>query len=334
MPACYPKLRHLTRSGGCNQFILSGTDYLEVTSAHANGILYDSSSADVKSGANITNLYANDTSSVSILGGVISTMNSYGASSIDISDGDFGNIYSSGSSIIDISDGNITGLHSQGSSILHVNGGSCNVMHSYDSSSISKSGGSLLWLYSYGTSSIDITGGGVNYLKAYDNSSINILGGSFVELEARDTSNLTFYGYDFRVTGGLTLLDGRILGTGVLTGRWWFDDTPWAIDIASNLPTATMEVISITDPMPGDINHDGKVDDTDATILSANWQTATDATWEMGDFNSDGAVNDIDATLFAVNYGAGTGAASVPEPAMLVMLLMGAVVLCLFSWRK
>ena len=44
--------------------------------------------------------------------------------------------------------------------------------------------------------------------------------------------------------------------------------------------------------MPGDANRDGAVDDADASILAAHWQTASGATWEMGDFNVDGAVND------------------------------------------
>ena len=82
---------------------------------------------------------------------------------------------------------------------------------------------------------------------------------------------------------------------------------------------------SATVPVPpGDANRDGVVDATDAAILAAFWQTATDANWLMGDFNDDGAVNDIDAAILAANWQSGVNA-SVPEPSAYA----GLMVLCL-----
>ena len=71
--------------------------------------------------------------------------------------------------------------------------------------------------------------------------------------------------------------------------------------------------------IPGDANHDGIVNSTDAAILADNWQTQTGANWGMGDFNADGAVNDLDAALLAANWQT-SSQATVPEPGTLAML--------------
>ncbi len=51
---------------------------------------------------------------------------------------------------------------------------------------------------------------------------------------------------------------------------------------------------------------------------------ATGATWSMGDFNGNGTVTEADYTIWADNYGATAG---VPEPATMLLLLGGALVL-------
>jgi hypothetical protein len=79
---------------------------------------------------------------------------------------------------------------------------------------------------------------------------------------------------------------------------------------------------------PGDANGDGSVDDTDASILGANWLKQSGATWGMGDFNEDGKVNDKDAAIMAANWAPAGGGSSVPEPGTLVLLASAAVALC------
>ena len=83
-----------------------------------------------------------------------------------------------------------------------------------------------------------------------------------------------------------------------------------------------LHILAIYTPsLPGDSNGDGHVDDTDASILALNWQSA-DATWIMGDFNNDGFVNDADATILAANWHHGVGLDNmVPEPGAAVLLL-------------
>ena len=76
--------------------------------------------------------------------------------------------------------------------------------------------------------------------------------------------------------------------------------------------------------LPGDANGDGVVDEADAVILAANWQTDGGATWADGDFNGDDAVDDYDATLLAANWRkTSSGTASVPEPTAGLMILLG-----------
>ena len=85
--------------------------------------------------------------------------------------------------------------------------------------------------------------------------------------------------------------------------------------------------------IPGDANGDGKVDGSDVTILSGNWQAGVDGsggvTWDMGDFNGDGKVDGSDVTILAGNWQSGVtaAAASVPEPGIFSILLGAIVVL-------
>ena len=88
----------------------------------------------------------------------------------------------------------------------------------------------------------------------------------------------------------------------------------------------------VTVSIPGDANRDGTIDEDDAAILAAHWQTPSGATWQMGDFNGDGAVNDIDATLLVANWDQKTSA-PVPEPNSFTLLGIGIIFLA-SAWRR
>ena len=85
--------------------------------------------------------------------------------------------------------------------------------------------------------------------------------------------------------------------------------------------------------LPGDTNGDGAVDAEDAATLATYWQQ-TDLTGGIGvgDFDEDGDVDDVDATILAANWGVGT-AASVPEPAALILILGAILTFGLFRRR-
>jgi hypothetical protein len=52
---------------------------------------------------------------------------------------------------------------------------------------------------------------------------------------------------------------------------------------------------------------------------------ASGAEWQDGDFNLDGVVDISDLAILGTNYGSGTAEATVPEPATLTLLGLGAL---------
>ncbi len=81
------------------------------------------------------------------------------------------------------------------------------------------------------------------------------------------------------------------------------------------------------DPIPGDADLDGTVDDLDAAILAYNWQQSSHVTWTHGDFDASGTVDDADATILAANWQqAMTPAPAVPEPSAIMLLAFVPVV--------
>ena len=84
----------------------------------------------------------------------------------------------------------------------------------------------------------------------------------------------------------------------------------------------------------GDANLDGVVNDDDVTIVGATYAPGVaGATWARGDFDYNGFVDDDDVTLLGALYDPSAtpitppagGVAAVPEPASLILSLLGAV---------
>ncbi|MBN1851790.1 MAG: hypothetical protein JW829_03670 [Pirellulales bacterium] len=342
---------------GWSDFILTGNEYLELDSStihHDVGILYDSSSVDIKPGGSVDDLYANDSSSVSFSGGEIrGRLFAYDTSSVDMSGGTVTFLHARGSGTLKVSGGDvINNLRTYGNSNATIIGGTMDNVEVCDTSHSVISGGSMGMLYALDSSLVTVSGGEItkkllaeedskvmiyggsmDQLSVSDSSNVTVAGGTIPYLNASDTSLVTLYGYDFRVTAGLSMDNGRLLGTGILTGKWWTDEALWSMNISSS-SNATVQVVSITNPIFGDANHDGIVNDIDAMILATYWQTAAYVTWEMGDFNGDGDVDDIDATLLAVNWQQVAGeASSIPEPSAIIALVMGSLIFGLCRWR-
>jgi hypothetical protein len=87
-------------------------------------------------------------------------------------------------------------------------------------------------------------------------------------------------------------------------------------------------LVFVADGLPGDFNHDGKVDVIDLPI----WQSTFGQTGnQAADANEDGVVDAADYTLWRDNLGrsdvGGAGSAAVAEPSCGVLLCVGAVIL-------
>jgi len=287
----------LTAEGaGRADFVLTGTEHLDVTTSHTTGTLFDASTADVLAGGYIiTNVYVNDEARLRVMrpsGGAVYTAWAHNTGRIAISSGD---VYS---------------------------------LFAYETSSADISGGGVSYLDAYETSSVDISGGSVSYLKGYDASSVAISGGEVSHLDAYGTSNITLHGYDFGAAAGLSLVGDEVIGTGVLTGKS-FDGTSWIIDIGSHSAGATIRTSS--DPaqvlLPGDADCNRTVDLADLSIVAFNWDTQSGAIWQMGDFDGDGDVDLSDLSALAFNWGESYANPPVPEPASALLLGFGAMFL-------
>jgi hypothetical protein len=69
----------------------------------------------------------------------------------------------------------------------------------------------------------------------------------------------------------------------------------------------------------------GKVDAVDLNNLGLSWQRDDVDSWQLGDFNGDNTVNASDLNDLGLNWqhGAPAAASGVPEPAGMMMLIIG-----------
>jgi hypothetical protein len=224
---------------GRGDFVLLNDEQFTVNSYHRQGTLYDISRAFIVLGGRVDSLYAYNYSTVGV---------SVGSISYDLSAYDF--------STVDISGGSVSSLSAHGYSDVDISCGSTHYLYAYSSTTVDICGGYVEWLYARDFSIVDISGGSVSYLSACDSSTV------------------IFYGQNFLATDGLILDGQRVLGTGILGGKW-FDGTRWAVNISTNDPTATILAVSTTvycaEPIPADLNGDCKVDFADFAIMASSW---------------------------------------------------------------
>jgi hypothetical protein len=221
-------------------FILHDSEQLTVNSDHSTGTLYDTSRAFIVSGGYVWLLEAHNVSTVNISGGDVTYLRARSSSAVNISGGGVSSGLSAyGLSKLNISGGSVNSLYAIEHSTVNISGGDVTYgLQVSGSSTANISGGSIqkeLYISNLGIA--NISGGSVGTLKVY--SSANISGGSLSDLLAYNSSTVIFHGLDFLASGGLTLSGERVLGTGILSGKW-MDGTPWTVNISGNEPTATI----------------------------------------------------------------------------------------------
>jgi probable HAF family extracellular repeat protein len=146
-----------------------------------------------------------------------------------------------------------------------------------------------------------------------------------------------------------TLSDANWLTDGgLVTGSGTFNDG--AGGLTDGLRGFILDARTITKPIPGDANFDGKVDVADLGALATNWQKPGNRS--QGDFDGTGFVNVNDLGILASNWQAGVGgggssasladalqsfglsASTVPEPGILVLVGQLAVLYRLRGRRR
>jgi len=144
------------------------------------------------------------------------------------------------------SDGGVRFLDPYDSSTVTLSGGSVKHISARDSCTMEISGGKVNNdLDAYNSSNVTISGGTVAGLVVHDSSTVTISGGQVGLLYIYETSTVAFDGQDFILGTGLSLDGDRVLGTGVLSGKW-FGGTAWTVNISANDPGAT--ILAIPEP--------------------------------------------------------------------------------------
>ena len=122
-------------------------------------------------------------------------------------------------------------------------------------------------------------------------------------------------------SGTYTLVDSDAIVDNGLTFAPGTDTTVWSMQLAGN----DLQVTYAPEPMIGDVDLSGCVDDDDLNLLLANWNIGDE--WGEGDLNDDLTVDDDDLSLLLANWGAGCSPApdgeAIPEPASALILLLG-----------
>jgi hypothetical protein len=132
----------------------------------------------------------------------------------------------------------------------------------------------------------------------------------------------------------LDLYSRGVLPTGaVYLGQYDLNsgENEWLVETSGTNPLASpvrygygldyMLLVPVPEPIPGDTNGDGHVDQTDAATVATHWGMSG-MSWSDGDFNGDGVVNAADASILAANWGHGTSeAGAVPEPGVIMLVV-------------
>jgi hypothetical protein len=208
-----------------DDFILSGTDFLAVSSVYTQGSLHDSSSVDIQSGGSVDQLFAHDDSRVTLSAYSVDQPSAYSVDQLSAHD----------------------------DSRVLISGGTVRKMSTDNTTEVHLSSGSVVSLFAGGSSTVNVSGGAVTgNLGGFGASQIEITGGTIVSLDAGGASLITFYGYGWSVNGSLIIEGDQVVGmdgtdgTGTLSG-FWDDETPFSTEIYYYIG-ATIRLASGQDP--------------------------------------------------------------------------------------
>ena len=113
-------------------------------------------------------------------------------------------------------------------------------------------------------------------------------------------------------------------------GNWVATDERYGDNLGTISGTYALRDAIVLELLPGDLNGDGLVSSGDLDIVRAWWgASVTPGELNHGDADGDGYVGSGDLDMVRANWGA--KAASVPEPATVVLGLAGAAVL---TWPR
>ncbi len=238
-------------------FTLIGSQHLDVTSSHNNGILYDTSTAEITGSGAISYAYVNDQAALTVnrtSGTGVTYAYAYNQSQLLLKSGRVYYVHGYGDSATVMDGGEIYYSLSfyEDSTFSIISGNASANGQLRNNSSANVAGGAIQLIYTYDNSSLTMTGGFMSSLVMYHNGNALISGGSLGAISASNTSVATIVGKDFRVTGGLSLVEFdningvpqyEVVGTGILNGTWAGSDEIWTTYINSNATTAKIYAV-------------------------------------------------------------------------------------------
>jgi len=223
-----------------SEFILMDNETLDVWSYYDRGTLWDYSSATIRHGGAVVTSYVNDFATLNFAGGWGTEVYAYHRGTVRVSAGFIErSLVLNGNSSLSFSGGEAGHIQAYGNSSVTFSDGKVNSIGALESSSLIFSGGEAVSILTRGTSNTLISGGGVNHLTVGiigDNCSVDVSGGTIGELYAY-AGTVKIYGTDFRLGSGLSREGIRLVGTGLLGGKW-LDGTSWSTMVVSNQPAA------------------------------------------------------------------------------------------------
>ena len=237
-----------------------------------DSVFAEGSSAVTVLGGSVNRISVHKTATANILGGTVGSISADHSSSVSISEGSVNYVLLRSESSANVSGGSVDLMVTSlfpvcGPASLTISNGSVDTLllslNLYGSKRLSITEdpfaaglslpgvsiaegtvGKMTVSFSiYDTSVMDCSTGSMAYvLSANDSSTVNISGGKLGALNARETSTVTFIGEDFVLGERLSLEGQKLLGTGVLSGKW-LDGTPWSVNISANADGATILLV-------------------------------------------------------------------------------------------
>ena len=188
---------------------------------------FEDSIINVLGGSIYTLLIANDSTQVTVSGGVVgerpsrSGLFAYDSSQVTVTGGEIDQLDASGTSQVAVSGGVIEDIHPSFSSQVTVTGGAIGRLDAWGSSQATVSGGAIEKIYARDAGRVAVTGGIVDHYVVSGNSQITISGGLLTEyFRLQDNAVLTMDGSDFAVDG--TPVGYIELAT--ILGGWFLDE--------------------------------------------------------------------------------------------------------------
>ena len=337
---CLAAVLAITATIHAEDFNLTGNDELDVITEYENGYLSDFSSADIYEGGYIVNAFVNnaatlnvleykfgvtginvgtaysyDTSTVNVSNGRVRWFNTYDNSTANISGGTIDNIYTHNNSIANISNGTIGDLFTRNDSTVNIHGSIISRVEAEYNSTINIFNGGLTNLVADNDSTVNISGGVLTRLYTNENSEINISNGILGMITTYNNSTVEFSGGS--VTKSFSVQDSSTLN---ITGG-----------VLHNLYPRNHSIVNISG---------GTVDwfeahDSGTTILSGyDFELSKGLSWDVDGQTILGSglltgkwFDDTSFTLSVVIHDPTATIMAIPEPATLLLLGLGGLVL-------